>query len=179
MKVVAKAAVLGLAGLTAFGAAGCNRGGSGGGTTTIIQQGGAAVASSSGSSPGPASVGPINDSKELCHQVLLKTRGLSNALSSFWKITSNRDGWSYTDSDLGDVVSRVEKEFEQAFPALDGIVGKGVSVDIFDAANNYLKTIKSFSTAITEQQHNDKLNPAASDFGHAKDKLSDVCSATG
>ncbi|MGL6236401.1 MAG: hypothetical protein ACRC20_13765 [Segniliparus sp.] len=182
MKVVAKAAVLGLAGLAAVGVTGCNRGGGAGSATTVVQQGaaGAAIATSPSSSSGAtAGVTPINDPKELCHQVLVKTRGLSNAVQAFWKVVAGRSGWSDTDLDVSDAVSRVAKESEQVFPSIDGIVGKGASGKIADSSENYLRTLKIFSNAITEQQDSSALNSAASNFGHAKDALTSDCNATG
>jgi hypothetical protein len=179
MRVVARAAVLGLAGLTAFGAAGCNRSGGNGGTTTVIQQPGGGNASSSpvSSTATPASIAPINDQKELCHQIFIKTRGLSTALSAFWKIATKPGGWSYTDQDAQDAISRVQKEAEQVFPALDNVVGQSVPSDIADPVNNYLKAMKDFSNAIAEQRTDDTLNPDASSFGKAKDKLNSSCNA--
>jgi hypothetical protein len=179
MRVVARVAVLGFAGLTALGAAGCNRGGGSGGTTTIIQQPGGGSLPPSSSSAAPASVAPIDDPKELCHQVLQKSRGLSNAVIAFWHIATNPGEWSYTDPVTSEAVSRVEKESGQVFPALNSIVGKGAPTETKDAVLDYLKTIKEFSDVIVEQQKNDALNPAASSFGHAKDKLENVCSVAG
>jgi hypothetical protein len=177
MNIVARAAVLGLAGLTAFGAAGCNRGGGNGGTTTIIQQpgGGNAGSSPSSSSAVPASIAPINDSKELCHQIFIKTRGLSTALTSFWKMATTSPGWTYGDQKAQDAVDRVQKEAEQVFPAMDNVVGQGASSDVAVPANAYISTIKDFSNAIIEQRTDDVLNPDASKFGDAKDKLNSAC----
>ncbi|WP_148223295.1 hypothetical protein [Segniliparus rotundus] len=182
MNAVTKAAVLDLAAWTALGAAGCNRGGGAPATviqSTIIQSPGGGNAGSSSSSAAPVGVAPINDSKELCHQVLTKTRGLSNASIAFWKIAVARHGWSYSDPDVEAAVNRIEKEMDPIFPSFENFVGKQAPAVIADSASDYLKTLKIFSNAIVEQQKDDALNPAANNFGNAKDKLESICSSSG
>ncbi|WP_148223298.1 hypothetical protein [Segniliparus rotundus] len=177
MKVVSRAAVLGLAGLVAFGAAGCNRGGSGGGTTTIIQQappinGGSAQSNSLTPS---VTQTPISDSKKLCS--LAQGRGLEivHAIDKFWGLVM-KDGWSWGDEKVASAADNAGQVVSKVAPVLEAAIGSGAPKDIADAIQKFVKSSRSFADAITNRADGDTMNPLNKDFGAAVDNLKAVCS---
>jgi hypothetical protein len=176
MRVVARAAVLGLAGLTAFGAAGCNRGGGSGGTTTIIQQappanGGATISTSVGASMTQV---PISDPKKLCS--LAKGRGLEivHAIDNFWGLVM-KDQWSWGDEKVANAADNASQVVGKVAPVLESAIGSGIPSEIADAIRSFVKSSRDFADAIANRADSDTMNPLNKNFGAAVDNLKGAC----
>jgi hypothetical protein len=173
MNIVARAAVLGLAGLTAFGAAGCNRGGSGG-ATTIIQQapgGAGSVGTSTIASP---SVIQINDSTKLCALLRGKGQIIIKAIDDFW-LSPGGFTLNWPDPKVSSSADNAIQVVGKEAPLIEGAIGPNAPEDVASAMKNFVKVSKDFAEAISRTASTDELNSLNRDFTDAVNKNKEVC----
>lgn len=171
------ATTLALAGVLAF--SGCERPGGTGGTTTIIQQPPAVSGTPSASTIATPKITPVDDPRELCHQVRSKTRELSLALKKYWSLVSGSAGKGKSDSDP-DVHAAANQVIDLAgktTPGLEGIVGGNAPSDVSGVVRQYIQTLVAFANSVEEVASDSEMSAAASNFGHALDALDATCKA--
>ena len=168
LKAALALAVVGLA------ATGCNRGGEAQPSATIASLSAAPSVSAVPTSTTPL-VKQIDDGHKFCNMLKSKGTQIGDAITDFWSIPVKRKGWTFADPDVQAAQEKLKEVLDKNIPFIEGSMGPGLPESISAPVKDYLQAAKEFGQAVSDQEDDSVLNPAAHKFSESITGYDQAC----